>query len=145
VLARLLNDTLDHRIRLGQTLQTFYQLGQVSRVLGLHSNPHNRRHTELHYTHVVRILERCNGPSFHQKLIHTNQSTDVTTRNILNGLNVTPHHENSPLDCLLIQIFLLPWDVIWTHDTSLHACCNLAREDASEGIESSLVRGWHHF
>jgi len=65
VLTRLLNDTLDHRIRLGQTLQTFYKLGQVSWVLGLHGNPHNRRHTELHYTHVVRILECCNGPSFH--------------------------------------------------------------------------------
>merc|ERR1711988_2084497 len=33
VLSRLLNDTLDHGVRLGEPLQTLDQLGQISRVL----------------------------------------------------------------------------------------------------------------
>lgn len=60
-----------------------------------------------------------------EAIVYEASISRLTTRDILNGLNVTPHHENSPLDCLLIQILLLAWDVIWTHDTSLHACCNL--------------------
>lgn len=48
VLSRLLVDTLYHRVGLGQTLKTFDQLGQVSGVLRLDSDTHDRRYTELH-------------------------------------------------------------------------------------------------
>lgn len=52
VLARLLNDTLHHRIGLGQTLQTLHQFGKISGVLGLNSHTHDRRHGELHHLQV---------------------------------------------------------------------------------------------
>lgn len=55
VLSRLLNDALHHGIRLGQALQALHQLGQVSGVLGLHSNSDDRTHTELHHPHVVGL------------------------------------------------------------------------------------------
>jgi hypothetical protein len=44
VLTRFLNDTMyGTMIGLGQTLETFDELGQISRILGLHGNTHERR------------------------------------------------------------------------------------------------------
>ena len=48
VLARLLNNTLDHGIRLGQTLETLNKLGQLRWIFGLDGDTHNRGHGELH-------------------------------------------------------------------------------------------------
>jgi hypothetical protein len=60
--------------------RTFHQLWQVSKILGLYSDSHDRGHTELHDPHIVSILECCDGTRFDQKLIHTPQSTDVTCK-----------------------------------------------------------------
>jgi hypothetical protein len=43
VLTTFLNDTMYYRIGLGQTLETFDELGQISRILGLHGNTHDGR------------------------------------------------------------------------------------------------------
>lgn len=94
--SRLFNDALHHRIRLGQTLQTLHQLGQISRIYDLHSNSHDRADTELHHFHVVCLLKGGDGSSLDKELIHSNQTTDVTTWHILNGLNITTHHQNGP-------------------------------------------------
>lgn len=96
MLTRLLDDALHHGVRLGQAFQTLHQFGQVSRVLGLNSDSHHRADTKLHHTHVMGLLEGGDCSGLHQKLVHTNQTDDVTTRYILDGLDVTTHHQNGP-------------------------------------------------
>jgi hypothetical protein len=65
-------------IKVTKSSRTFHQLWQVSGILGFHSDSHDRGHAKLHNTHIVSILECCDGASFDQKLIHTHQTTDVT-------------------------------------------------------------------
>ena len=52
--------------------------------------------------------------------------------------------DHSPLDALLIQVFLLAWHIVGPHDAHLLACSHSAREHTTEGKETSLVTGWHH-
>ena len=61
VLAGLFNHTLDHRIRLGETLETLDELGEISGVLRLDGHAHDRGYGELHHLHVVSVLEGCDG------------------------------------------------------------------------------------
>lgn len=57
---------------------TFHQFGQISWVSGFYGDTHDRRHRELHDLHVVGILEGGDGTSFHQELIHTDKTANVT-------------------------------------------------------------------
>ena len=144
VLTRLLNDTLYHGIGLGQPLETLDQLGQVGGVLGLDGHTHDGRDGELHDLHVVSLLERGDGSGLDQELINADQAANVTARNVLDGLDVTAHHENGSLDSLFVQVLLLSWEVVGSHDSALHASGDLSGENTSEGIETSLVRGRYH-
>merc|ERR1719454_2738869 len=144
VLSRLLNHALHHGIGLGQTLQTFDQLGQISRILGLDSNPDNRGDRELHLLHVVGLLKGGDGTSLDEELINTDQATDVASRHILNGFDTAAHHENGPLDGLLVQVGLLSGDKVGSHNPCLLSSGHLTREDTSKGVESALVRCRHH-
>lgn len=96
VLTRLLNDALNHGIRLWQTLQPFNKLGEIGRVFGLNSDSHHRADAELHHLHVVRILKGGDCSCFNKILIYSNKTHNVTARHIFNGLNVTAHHQNGP-------------------------------------------------
>lgn len=111
------------------------------------------------------ILEGGDGTSLDQELINTNQTANVayweyrvrkqilkskddiqlTARDIFNGLDETTHHEHGTLDSLLVQVSLVAGHVVRAHDTSLHASADLAREDTSEGVETTLIGGWYHF
>merc|ERR1711988_1768074 len=144
VLSGLLNDTLHHGVGLGESLQSLHQLGEVSGVLGLHSNSHHGGDGELHDLHVVRLLEGGEGTGLDQELIHSDQTTDVTGGDILDSLDTTSHHEDGPLDRLLVQVFLLAWDIVGAHDPALLAGGDLASEHTTEGVEPSLVGGGHH-
>ena len=53
MLAGLFGEAEDHRIRLGETLETFDELGEMLGVLGLDGDAHNGRDAELHHPHVV--------------------------------------------------------------------------------------------
>lgn len=96
------------------------------------------------HLHVVGILECGDGSGLDQELIDTNQAANVTARNVLDGLDVTTHHQNGTLDGLLVQIFLLSGRVVRAHDAALLTGLASAREDATEGVETSLVGGGHH-
>merc|ERR1719225_2157787 len=126
VLTRLFNHALNHRIRLGQAFKTFNQFGQISSVLGLNSHTHDRGDGELHDLQVVSLLGGGNGTSLDQKLINADKTTDVTARHIFDSLDVTSHHEDGPLDGLLVQVLLL------------------AGEDTTESVEAAFVGGGHH-
>ena len=97
VLSGLLNDALHHGVRLGQSLESLHQLGQIRGVLGLHSDSDDRGDGELHHLHVVRFLEGGEGSGLHQELINTDQSADVTGGDILDGLDTSSHHEDGSL------------------------------------------------
>ena len=97
VLSGLLDDALHHGVGLGQPLETLDQLGQVSGVLALHGDSHDRRDGELHDLHVVGILEGGQGSGLDEELINTNETTDVTGGDILDSLNTSSHHKDGPL------------------------------------------------
>ena len=48
------------------------------------------------------------------------------------------------LDVLLIKIFLLSRDEVWSHNSALLSSGDLSREDTTEGVEPSLVWGGDH-
>merc|ERR1719260_675359 len=102
------------------------------RVLGLNSHSHDGGHGELHNLHVVSLFEGGDSTSLHQELVNTIQAADVSSRYILNGLNTATHHEDGPLDGLLVQIFLLAGNKVRSHDSGLHTGSNFAREDTAE-------------
>ena len=144
VLSGLFEDTLDHRVGLGKTLESFDELWKISWVLGLNGDTHDWGDGELHDTHVVGILEGGDGSSLDEVLIDSDESSDVSGWNILNWLNVTSHHEDGTLDGLLIEILLLSWNVVWSLNTGLHSGGDLSGEDTSESVETSLIGSWHH-
>merc|ERR1719430_209361 len=144
VLSRLLNDTLHHGVGLGKPLQPLHQLGKISRVLGLHGNSHNGGDGELHHLHVVRLLEGGQCTSLDQELINTNQTTDVTGGNIFNSLDTSSHHQDGPLDRLLVEVVLLAGNIVGSHDPALLPGGDLASEHTTESVEPSLVRGGDH-
>merc|ERR1711963_875040 len=144
VLTGLLNHALHHGIGLGQTLKTFHELGKVGRVLGLNGHPDNRGHGELHLLHVVSLLQSGDGNGLDEELVNTNEAANVASRHILNGLNTASHHENGPLDGLLVEVSLLSRDKVWSHNPGLLSSSNLASEHTAECVEPALVGGGHH-
>ena len=144
VLSRLLNVALHARIRLRQTLKTLNKLGQVTSVLRLDGNTHDRRHRELHDTNDRGRLIISDGTTLNEVLINTDKTNSVTTRAIVDGLDVSSHHENSTLDGLNKEILLGGAVVVGTHKAYLHTGLNAAREHTSKGVEASLIVGGHH-
>ena len=82
---------------LSRNLRTFNQFGQISGVLGFDGNTHDRGHGELHDLHVVSVLEGGQGSGLDEELVNTNETTDVTGGDILDGLDTSTHHENGSL------------------------------------------------
>merc|ERR1712156_683173 len=69
---------------------------------------------------------------------------NVAGGHILNGLDTASHHENGPLDGLLVEVSLLSRDKVRSHDPGLLSSGNLASEHTTEGVEPALVGGGHH-
>ena len=86
---------LHHRVRLGETLEAFHQLGQLRRVLALDSHSHDRADRELHHFHVVGLLEGGDGSSLDQVLVNAHETADVAAGHVLDGLCVATHHQDS--------------------------------------------------
>jgi len=144
VLTRLIERALYHRIGLGQTLQTFYELGEIVGVLGLDGNTHDRGHGELHDTDVVSLLAVGDGTRLQQVLIDTDQTNGVTARDVFNRFDVTSHHENGTLDVLDEQIGLLSGNIVRSHNADLGTSSDSTSEDTTEGVETALVAGGYH-
>lgn len=56
------------------------------------------------YLHVVCVLEGGDGSGLDEELVDTDETADVTAGHILDGLHVTPHHEDGTLDGLLVHV-----------------------------------------
>eukprot|EP01137_Pigoraptor_chileana_P031526 Opistho-2@19439 len=144
VLTRLLDRALHEGVRLGKALKTLDKLREISGVLALDGDTHDGRHRVLHDAHVVRILKGADRASLDKVLVDSDETANVATGHIFNGLDVAAHHENSALDGLDGKIRLGSGEVVGSHEAHLLASGDNSREDTSESVETALVRGGHH-
>jgi len=144
VLTRVGNVGKDTRVRLGETLETFDELGKIVGVLDLDGDLDDGRDGELHDLQVVGSLGGSEGTRLEQELIDTDETENVSGGNILNGLNVASHHENGALDGLDEEILLAAGNVVGALDADLEAGTDGSREDTAKGVETTLIRGRHH-
>ena len=92
----------------------------------------------------MRRLRGSEGTALEQELVDTDETDDVTGRAVLDGLNVTTHHENRALHRLDEEIVLLAYDVVRALDAVLGSAAYCSGEHATEGVEATSVGGWHH-
>jgi len=144
VLTRVGDVSQNARIRLGQTLETFDQLGEILGVLDFDGTLHDRGHGELHDLQVVRRLVGGEGTRLEQELVNTDETENVASGHILDGLGGTTHHENGTLDGLDEKIGLSARDVVGSLDADLETGLDSTGEDTAEGVETTLVGGRHH-
>jgi len=100
VFTRFFDVALDARVGLGESLETFDELGELGGILGLDGDTHDRGDGELHDTNVVSELGGGDGTRLDQVLIDTDETDGVTARNIFDGFDITTHHKNGSLDGL---------------------------------------------
>lgn len=134
----------DTGVGLGQTLETLDQLGQILSVLDLNGALDDGRDGELHDLEVVGGLIGGKSTRLEQELVNTDQTDDVTARNILNGLDETSHHQDGTLDALDEEIGLLARDVVGTLDADLETGADGTGVDTTESVETTLIGGGHH-
>ena len=135
---------LNHGIGFGETLETLNEFRQLSRVLALDSDAHDRTDAELHLLHVVGGVERRDTSGFDEELIDTDKTADVAARHILDGFDVATHHEDGTLDALLEEVLLLSRSEVGTQNAHFLARLHGSRENATKRVESALVRRGHH-
>jgi len=131
-------------VRLGETLETFDELGQILGVLDLNRALNDGRDGELHDLEVVGSLVGGKSSRLEQELVNTDKTKNVTSRHVVNGLDETTHHENSTLDGLDEQVLLLSRGVVRTLDADLETGADGTGEDTTESVETTLVGSGHH-
>jgi hypothetical protein len=144
VLTRLVDEGQDTGVGLGQTLKTFDKLGQITSVLDLDGALNDWRDGELHDLEVVGSLGSGESTRLEQELVNTDKTDNVTSRNILDGLGTTAHHENGTLNVLDEQVVLLARGVVGTLDADLETGADGTSVDTAESVETTLVGGGNH-
>lgn len=144
VLTRLGDVSQDTRVGLGETLETFDQLGQVLGIPDLDGTLDDGGDGELHDLEVVGSLGGGEGTRLEQELVNTNQTDDVTGGDILDGLDETTHHQNGTLDVLDEEVLLLAREVVGTLDADLQTGADGTGVDTTKGVETTLVGSGHH-
>ena len=144
VLTSLGDPGLHTGVGLGETLETFDELGQVVGVLDFDGDLHDGRDGELHDLEVVGGLGAGEGTGLEQELVDTDETKNVTGGAVLDGLDVSAHHEHGTLNRLDEKVVLLTGGVVGTLDTDLGARLDGTGEDTAESVESTLVRGGNH-
>ena len=144
VLPGLGDPSLDAWVGFGETLETFNELGEVRSVLDLDGNLDDGGDGEFHDLHVVRSLRSGESTALEQELVDSDETNDVTGGAVFEGLDTTTHHEDGALDGLDKQVIFLSWKIVGALDADLGASTNGTREDASKGIETTLIRGRDH-
>lgn len=144
VLTGLSNPSLDTRVGLGETFETFYKLGEVGSVLDFNGDLNDRGHGEFHDPHVVCGFRSSESTALEQELIDTDETDNVTGRTILNRLNVATHHEYGALDRLDEQVVFLSGNIVGPLDADLGTGTDSSREYTTKRVEATLVgRGDH--
>lgn len=144
VLARFRGVSQDARIRLGQTLEAFNELGQVLGVLDLDGALHDGRDGELHDLEVVSRVESGEGTRLEQELVNADKADNVTSGQVIDSLDLAGHHEDGTLDGLDEEVVLLAGDVVGALDADLETRPHGTRVDTAKGVEATLVGGGNH-
>lgn len=144
VLTGLRDVSQDTRIGLGETLKTLNQLGQILGVLDLNGATDDRGDGELHDLQVVGSVGGGKSTRLQQELINTDETKNVTSWDIVNGVDLATHHEDGTLDSLDEKIILLAGNVVGTLDADLESRLDGSREDTTEGVETTLIGSGHH-
>jgi hypothetical protein len=144
VLTRVGDVGEDAGVGLGETLETFDELGQILGVLDLDGTLDDGGDGELHNLEVVGSLVGGESTRLEQELVNTDKTENVTSRHVLNGLDETTHHEDGTLDSLDEKILLLARNVVGTLDTDLETGLDGTREDTTESVETTLIGSGHH-
>ncbi len=84
------------------------------------------------------------GTGLEQELIDTDQTDNVSSGHVVNGLDLATHHEDGALDGLDEEILLLAGGVVGALDADLERGANGTGEDTAESVEAALVGGGHH-
>lgn len=144
VLTRVGDVGQDARVRLGQTLKTLNKLRKILGVLDLNGALHDGGDGELHDLKVVGILVGGKSTRLEQELVNTDKTENVTSRDILDGLGETAHHENGTLDSLDEKVFLLARSVVRALNADLKTGTDGTGENTTESVETTLIGGRHH-
>jgi len=144
VLSGVRDPGLDTRVGLGESLKTLDKLGKIVGVLDLDGDLDDWRDRELHDLHVVGSLGGGKGSGLEEELVDSDETDDVSGGAVLDGLNGSTHHEDGSLDGLDEEVRLGSGNVVRSLDSDLGTRSNGSREDSSEGVESTLVRGGDH-
>jgi hypothetical protein len=84
------------------------------------------------------------GSRLEEELIDTDETDNVTSGAVLEGLDTSSHHENGTLDRLDEEIVLLSGNEVGTLDTDLGSRLDGSGEDTTESVETTLVGGGNH-
>lgn len=144
VLTGLGSEAENARVGLGETLETLDQLGEIGSLLALDGDLDDGGDRELHDLQVVGSIGGGDGTRLEQELINTDQTDNVTGRAVLDGLDVTTHHENNTLDRLDEQVGLGADLVVGALDADLKTSADGTGEDTTESVETTLVGGGDH-
>src|SRR5690606_23793131 len=98
----------------------------------------------LHDLHVVGGVEGGEGTRLEQELVNTDETDNVTSGHVINGLDLATHHEHGTLDGLDEEVLLLAGGVVGALDADLDTGLDGTGEDTTEGVEAALVGGRHH-
>jgi hypothetical protein len=134
----------DTGVGLGETLETLDKLGKILGVLDLDGTLNDGGNGELHNLEVVGSLVGGEGTRLEQELVDTDKTKNVTSGNIVDGLDETTHHKDGTLDGLDEEVLLLARDVVGTLDADLQTGADGTGEDTTEGVETTLVGGGNH-
>ena len=144
VLTRLRCVSQDTRVGLGETLETFDELGKILGVLDLNGPPHDRGHGELHDLEVVGSVASGERTGLEKELVDADETDDVASGHVINGLDLATHHEDGTLDSLDEEIFLLARSVVGALDADLETGADGTREDTAESVKATLIGGRYH-
>ena len=135
---------LDAWVGLGKPVETFDKLWTVGSLLWLDGDTHDWGDRELHSLDWASDVGGGDGTALDEVLIDTDEGDGVTAWAVLEVLDLTTHHEDSPLDVSDVEVILVAWNVVSAHDTDPLAGGNGTREDTTEGVETAFVGGWNH-
>ncbi|VUC22096.1 unnamed protein product [Clonostachys rosea] len=134
----------DARVGLGETLEAFDKLGQILGVLDLDGALHDRGDGELHDLEVVGGVKGGESTRLEQELVDTDETDNVSGGEVVNGVDLTTHHQDGTLNGLDEEIILLTRGVVGTLDADLETGADGTGEDTTEGVETTLIGSGHH-
>lgn len=144
VLTGFVGEGKDARIGLGETLETLDKLGKILGVLDLDGTLDDGGDGELHDLHVVGSLGGGKGTRLEKELVDTDETDNVTSGHVIDGLDLATHHEDGTLNGLDEEIILLAGGVVGALNADLETRADGTGEDTTEGVETALIGSGNH-